>query len=370
MKRILHLFFAGSLAMLMFSSCQKDSGITGSPSTDDTQARTAANAAVEKARADINLFNQQNPELSINDQERPSRNIVQIAQSLPIFNSLVAAVVKTGLTDVLSNPNLNATVFAPTDDAFSDLPAPFNNAANISAITDQAQIDALRNILLYHALGSAVYSNQIVSGRSSAVTLKPAGTVNDNTVYFSKTLGIVVVNGNSLVLLPNVRASNGVIHVIDDVLLPPSATIADIATSNAAFSSLVAALVKTNLASIFAGPGDFSVFAPTDAAFAQLPAPFNNAANISAITDQAQIDALSNILRYHVTSSRYFAWDLGFNSRIATLADGTNNKLVGYLGLDRGYVKGNQNTQFSIIDPANILATNGVVHVIDKVLLP
>jgi uncharacterized surface protein with fasciclin (FAS1) repeats len=370
MKKLLRSFFTGSLALFLFSSCQKDSTVGSVPETDEMQAKSAANLAVEKAKTDMGIFQRQFPEFAMEVQARQNKNIVQVASSYSIFSSLVSAVVKTGLAGTLSDPALNATVFAPTDAAFAKLPAPFNNAANISAIIDQSQIDALRNILLYHALGSAVYSNQIASGRSSVASLKPAGSTNDNTLYLSNTFGIIVVNGKSLVLAPNVRASNGVIHVIDDVLLPPSQTIAEIAITNPAFSSLVAALVKTNLATVFTGAGDFSVFAPTDAAFAQLPVPFNSAANISAITDQAQIDALANILKYHVTGSRYFAWDLGFNSRITTIAAGTNNQLIGYLGLDRGYVKGNQNPRFSVINPANILATNGVIHVIDKVLLP
>jgi uncharacterized surface protein with fasciclin (FAS1) repeats len=371
MKKLLRILTAGVFSLFIFSSCQKEAQISStSPETNDVQAKAAAELAIDKAKTEMSGFQNQFSEMSKSVQARQSRNIVEIASSYSIFRSLVAAVVKTNLVGVLSDPNLNATVFAPTDAAFAKLPAPFNNAANISAIADQAQIDALKNILLYHALGAPVLSSQIATGRSSATTLKPAGSSVDNVIYLSNTFGIIVVNGKSLVLAPNVKASNGVIHVIDDVMLPPSQTIAEIAIGNPAFSSLVAALVKTNLASVFTGSGDFSVFAPTDAAFAQLPAPFNSAANISGITDQAQIDALANILKYHVTGSRYFAWDLGFGSRIATLAAGTNNKLIGYLGLDRGYVKGNQNILFSVINPANILATNGVIHVIDKVLLP
>ena len=146
--------------------------------------------------------------------------------------------------------------------------------------------------------------------------------------------------------------------------------IAEIAIADANFSSLVAALVKTNLAAVFFGSGDFTVFAPTNDAFAQLPAPFNNAANISAITDAGQIAALSNILRYHVTGSRNFAWDLGILRRVTTIADAPNNKVTTILGYNKGWVKGDNNTGFIKITPADILATNGVIHVIGKVLLP
>jgi uncharacterized surface protein with fasciclin (FAS1) repeats len=335
---------------------------------EEALLKKAADDAVTARTAQANEFEQQyGSELAAG---RRNQNLVQVAQSLPIFKSLVAAVVKTGLAPVLSTPNLNATVFAPTDAAFAKLGAPFNNAANIAAIADPAQIATLKNILLYHVLGAEVRYQQVANGRSSAATLKPVMLPNDNKIYFSKTLGLLFVNGNSFVLLPNVDANNGVIHVIDDVLLPPTKTIAEIAIANPAFSSLVAALVKTNLAGVFTGTGDFTVFAPTDAAFAQLPAPFNNAANIAAINNPAQVTALSNILRYHVTGSRYFAWDLGFFSSIQTIADAPNNKLIGILGTNGGYVKGNQNPSFATISPANILAVNGVVHVVNKVLLP
>lgn len=358
------------LGMLaIFSSCQKESASNlVTDNNNEAQLRSEANQATARKNSEAADFQAQWKQQI--ESNRNPRTITETAISLPIFKSLVAAVVKTDLAGVLATPGLNATVFAPTDAAFAKLPAPFNNAANINAISDPAQIAALKNILLYHVLGTQVTSNQIAGGSSSAVTLKPAGAANDNTIYFSKNFGVLLVNGKSLVLLPNVAASNGVIHVIDDVLLPPSQTIAEIAIGNPAFSSLVAALVKTNLAGVFTGAGDFTVFAPTDAAFAQLPAPFNNASNIGNISDPAQISALSNILRYHVLANRSFAWDLGFFRRIATLADGPNNKVTGILGLNGGYVKGNQNNGYARINPANILAVNGVVHVIDKVLLP
>ncbi len=297
-------------------------------------------------------------------------NIVEIAVSKPHLSSLVAAVLKTGLAGALSNTAANLTVFAPTNAAFEGLPAPFNNAANIGAITDAAQITFLKNVLLYHVLGSEVFSGQISNGPSSAVTIKPAGSSNDNTVYLSKTFGLIRVNGNSNVIRANINATNGVIHVINKVLLFPTQTIAAIAIPNPNLSTLVAALVKTNLAGVFAGSGDFTVFAPTNDAFAQLPAPFKTAASITAITDAATIAALANILKYHVVGSRNFAWDLGIFRRITTIANAPNNKITTILGYNNGWVKGDNNPAYAQITPADILATNGVVHVINKVLLP
>lgn len=299
-------------------------------------------------------------------------NIVDIAVSNPNFTSLVAAVLKTGLAGALSNPSANLTVFAPTNGAFAQLPAPFNNASNINGISDATQVDFLRNVLLYHVLGAEVFSNQVSNGSSSAATLKAASSssINDNTIYLSKTFGLIKVNGQSSVIYANLNASNGVIHVINKVLLFPTNTIAGIAIADPNFSSLVAALVKTNLAGVFTGSGDFTVFAPTNAAFAQLPAPFNNASNISNITDAGQIAALANILKYHVVASRNFTWDLGILRRVTTLANAPRNKVTTILGFNTGWVKGDDNNSYAQINPADILATNGVIHVIGKVLLP
>jgi uncharacterized surface protein with fasciclin (FAS1) repeats len=355
------------MSVFFLFSCTKERSVTDEPElvqNEEAVLKAEADQIVTDMTAQATAFESDFTRSNGSVGARHQQNIVQIAQSLPIFKSLVAAVVKTGLAGTLSSASLNATVFAPTDGAFAKLPAPFNNAANISAITDAGQIEALKNILLYHVLGTEVRRNQISQGRSSTATL------NTGKIYLSNSLGLLLVNGNSLVLLANVDASNGIIHVIDDVLLPASQNIAQIAIGNPAFSSLVAALVKTNLAGVFAGTGDFTVFAPTDAAFAKLPAPFNSAANIGAITNQAQIDALANILKYHVAGSRYFAWDLGIFNSIPTIAAAPNNRLVGILGLNNAWVKGKMNNSFSRATPVNLLATNGVIHVIDQVLLP
>jgi uncharacterized surface protein with fasciclin (FAS1) repeats len=210
----------------------------------------------------------------------------------------------------------------------------------------------------------------IALGKSSATTLKPAGPFVDNVVYISNQNRLLFLNGNTLIQVTDIDASNGVIHVINKVLQFPTQNVAQIAIANPRLSSLVATLVKTDLAGVFTGSGNFTVFAPTNAAFAHLPAPFNNAANINAITDKTQIDALSNILRLHVLDNRTFSFDLGVLQPFTTLANAPDNKIVGIFGVNSGVVKGDGNRTFSTITPANILATNGVIHVINQVLLP
>jgi uncharacterized surface protein with fasciclin (FAS1) repeats len=366
------------LVITLGTACQKQVTQQDDPTQEPAQNEQAAANAARGLEQSVpaNASEQANAlgftESSETDFERgPKKNIVEIAIANPHFSSLVAAVVKTGLAGALSDPSAKLTVFAPTNDAFAQLPAPFNNATNIAGITSAANIAFLKSVLLYHVLGTKVKANQIEDGRSSATTIKPAGTANDNTIYFSKTFGFIKVNGSSDVIFANIKASNGVIHVINKVLLFPTKTIASIAVGDTAnFSVLVAALAKASLVSVFTGSGDFTVFAPTNAAFAQLPAPFNNKANINAITNPTQIAALANILKYHVVPSRNFAWDLGIFRRVTTLAAAPRNKVTTILGYNSGWVRGDANNMYSKITPADVLATNGVIQVIDKVLLP
>jgi uncharacterized surface protein with fasciclin (FAS1) repeats len=366
------------LVITLGTSCQKQVTQQDDPTQEPAQnEQAAANAARGLEQSVPNNANAQARALGFTEtsetdfEKGPKRNIVEIAIANPHFSALVAAVVKTGLAGALSDANAKLTIFAPTNDAFAQLPAPFNNATNIAGITGAADIAFLKSVLLYHVLGTKVKANQIANGRSSATTIKPAGTANDNTIYFSKTFDFIKVNGSSDVIFANIKASNGVIHVINKVLIFPTKTIAAIAVADSAnFSVLVAALAKANLVSVFTGSGDFTVFAPTNAAFAQLPAPFNSVSNINGISNPTQIAALANILKYHVVANRNFAWDLGIFRRVTTLATAPGNKVTTILGYNSGSVKGDANNMYATITPADILATNGVIQVINKVLLP
>lgn len=297
---------------------------------------------------------------------RSNGTIVDIAVSNPDFSTLVAAVLKTDLAGFLSRADLDATVFAPTNAAFAKLPAPFNNAQNINGISDPRTIKTLGQILRYHLAQGSFTAAQLKNGPYK--TYAVAKTPNDNWLYVSRdAAGDVFINGKTKVVAANVQADNGVIHVIDNVLFPPTQDIAQIAISNN-FTALVAALKKTRLTNIFMMPTtDATVFAPTDAAFAALPAPLNNAANISSITDQGTINTLRNVLLYHVVGGRVFSADLRDAITVPTLMPG---KSVTINLVGGAKVKGAGNAAGSNIALTDLLARNGVVHVIDQVLLP
>ncbi|MCB2377546.1 fasciclin domain-containing protein [Hymenobacter sp. BT635] len=301
----------------------------------------------------------------------PAQNIVQVAQGNAAFSALVAAVTKADLAATLSGAG-PFTVFAPTNDAFAKLAPPFNTAANITAITDAAQISQLRGILLYHVLGANVKAADIATGASSATTARPATTVggtaiNDNRVYLTKNGTGVFINGSTRVVTPDVAASNGTIHAIDNVLMPPSQTIAEIVAASATratapeFTLLLQALQRPAAAAILTAAGNqganVTVFAPTDAAFRTLL----NGAPLSSVSD-ANLTAI--LSRHVIGTGRVFSSDLA-PGNVATLG---GNVTVAAAGT--GFtVRGGTGTAANI-SAANILATNGVVHVIDQVLQP
>lgn len=151
------------------------------------------------------------------------QNIVQVAQSNADFSILVAAVAKSNLATTLSGPGPS-----PNNAAFAKLAGgpldDFSSVAKVSAVTDASQIAALRNVLLYYIVGVNVRAADMSAGTSTATTAKPASAsgVNDNTLYLTKSGTTVSINGSTRVVTADLAASNGTIHAIDNMLLPPS----------------------------------------------------------------------------------------------------------------------------------------------------
>lgn len=298
--------------------------------------------------------------------DRSGNSVVDIALANPDFSVLVAAVVKTNSVNFFSKSSLNGTVFAPTNAAFAQLPAPFNTASGINSITDPKDIKFLTQVLRYHVLIGRKNAAQLPNG--GYATFKTATTPNDNHLFVSRNANNeVFINGNTKVIAADIQADNGVIHVIDKVLFFPTRDLAQVAIANGNFTALVAAVNKTGLTNtLFSTNTNVTVFAPTDAAFAQLPAPLNNAANISKIQDAATINTLRTVLLYHLVGGRVFSADLREGLSVPMVAAG--NTLITLAGGPQ--VRGSGNPSASNIVATDILARNGVIHVIDRVLLP
>ena len=271
------------------------------------------------------------------------KNVVEVAASAGQFTILIEAAKKAGLADYLSNTD-GITVFAPTDAAFKTL------LTDLGAKSlDDIPADKLTNILLYHVIGSKAMLTDLKSGYFPTLS-KSAG--NSISMYISVEGG-VSINKNTKVTSADIAAKNGVIHVVDKVILPPS--VVNIAIDNENFSILVQAVVKAGLVDALSGSGPFTVFAPTNAAFNALFAQLG----ISGI-DNLTADQLTPILTYHVVSGNVLSSALS-NGDVPTLNKGKSLKV----NLSSG-VKIND----SEVVAANIQGSNGVVHVINKVLLP
>jgi len=280
------------------------------------------------------------------------KDIVDTAVADGRFTTLVAAVQAAGLVDTLKGEG-PFTVFAPTDDAFAALPE--GTVANL-LLPENKQ--ALTDILLYH-----VVSGEVMAADVTALTSAP--TVLGKDVAVKVDMGNVYIN-NAKVIITDIETSNGVIHVIDTVLLPPTDeaammeeknTIVDIAVADGRFNTLVAAVTAADLVETLSGEGPFTVFAPTDDAFAALPA-----GTLDSLLLPENKQALTDILLYHVVSGKVMAADVVTLTSAPTVL----GKDVTITVKD-GKVYLNDTVQVIITD---IEASNGVIHVIDAVLLP
>jgi transforming growth factor-beta-induced protein len=276
------------------------------------------------------------------------------------FSTLVSAVVQAGLLNTLLSDDNELTLFAPTNAAFTaaGVTLPANNPTNNAALAE---------ILKYHVIAGEdeVTSGDIATGSSSATTLS-------GPIYLSKGAAGVFINGTSQVTIADIQASNGVVHVINRTLVEPTQTIADIAVgyttaTTPEFTQLVAALSKVPaLLTAADSEGNLTVFAPTDAAFQALYTALG-VANINELETAIGNAKLAQVLQHHIVGARVFSTDL-VSGNVNTLNEGdpvtinvTNLTVTDAAGRPAAAL---------VPSLLNVHATNGVIHVIDKVLIP
>lgn len=280
----------------------------------------------------------------------PAKDIVETALSQTQFSTLVAALTKADLASALKGTG-PFTVFAPNNTAFT--------TAKITSL-DGLTKEALTPILTSHVVGARVLAADVKSG--AVPTLNTA-----NGIYLSKNADGVFINGTIKVIQTDVTASNGVIHIIDNVIIPAKESLVTIAAGNKDFSELVSLVLKADpavaKALTDASATGYTVFAPTNAAFTELYKTTPKA----TLLDPKNVKLLTDVLLYHVVPGRVFSTDLPNVSGEVPTAN-TAAKLTFDLA-GGAKVKGKSSGN-STITAANILATNGVIHVIDKVLLP
>jgi transforming growth factor-beta-induced protein len=295
-----------------------------------------------------------------NDSSSPQTgNLAQVATDQG-FNDLVAAATKADLVSTLTDPAVSLTVFAPTDAAFDSLAGSLGFADGPALV---AALDGptLAKILTYHILGSKKTAADLSAGGPTEATLYDFPDTTPAALTLDFTAGVKITDAaltQATVVTADVPASNGVIHAVDKVLVPPGVlNVVQMAQVNPIFSSLVGALVSANLTSTLSGAGPFTVFAPTNDAFTAA----------SAIVASLDTASLTTVLTYHVLPEQVLAADIPFGTPVGTVAGSDKTITI------------NAGTPPTITDstdtPADIVATdvrasNGVIHVIDKVLIP
>lgn len=347
MKRItlLGIFMVFSLLVAACSTAA-DPTVTPVPEAQEAPAEEAMQQAEEEIVEEMQISEE--------------KSIVDIAVEDGRFTTLVAAIQAAGLAEILSGEG-QFTVFAPTDDAFAALPE-----GTVESLLEEPE-GALKDILLYHVAEGALPAE-------SVVTLESAMTIQGEPVAVKVIDDQVMLNDSATVTITDIEASNGIIHVIDAVILPPSIveaapeeqvtedemmdtkSVAEIAAEDGRFTTLVAALEAADLVETLASEGEFTVFAPVDDAFAALPE-----GSVESLLEDPQ-GALKDILLYHVAAGIVPA------ETIVTLESATTvqGEPVAIEVVD-GQVMLNDSAKVIITD---IEASNGIIHVIDAVIFP
>ena len=282
--------------------------------------------------------------LPLNATAAETDDIPTNAAATGVHDSLVAALAHADLVTTLEGTG-PFTVFAPTDDAFA--------AAGINlADFDTAEENAtLSDILLYHVYSGAVASSDVTDGLTVSM-------VNGDDATFTVATDGTVMIGEATVTTADVQASNGVIHVIDKVLMPPVdlVDIPTVAASTGVHTALVAALAQAGLVETLQGAGPFTVFAPTDAAFTAA------GIDLSELTTEAGLATLTDILLYHVYSGAVASSDVT-DGLTVSMANGDDATFT--VATDGTVMIGD-----ATVTTADVATSNGVIHVIDKVLMP
>jgi transforming growth factor-beta-induced protein len=270
------------------------------------------------------------------------KDIFDVAVGAGQFNTLVAALKAAGLVETFKGKG-PFTVFAPTDEAFAKLPK-----GTVEELLKPENKAKLTSILTYHAVSGNVLAADVVK-------LSNATTVNGQRVDIKTRDGKVMVDGANVVKT-DIAASNGTIHVIDTVILPASKNIVETAVEAGSFTTLAKALKAADLVETLQGDGPFTVFAPTDDAFAKLPK-----GTLEDLLKPENKEKLKSILTYHVVSGRTFADQVGgLKSAKTVQGSDVNFKIDGKKAMINN----------ATITATDIETSNGVIHVIDTVILP
>jgi uncharacterized surface protein with fasciclin (FAS1) repeats len=281
----------------------------------------------------------------------PTQNVVQLAQGNPNLSILVEAVVAADLAGTLSAPG-PYTVFAPTNAAFAAL----LTELGVTKAELLANKPLLTAVLQYHVLGARVARAQIPVGK--AITPLAGGFFKID----QSGMDLVITDGRNRtakIVATDIAASNALVHVVDKVILPANKNIVQTAQALPDFSILVEAVVAADLATTLSGTGPFTVFAPTNAAFAALLTELG----VTKADLLANKPLLTAVLTYHVLGARVLKADVVPGAQPNTV-QGENFSISAALAIT------DKRARTANIVATDVLTSNGVIHVIDRVILP
>ncbi len=292
-----------------------------------------------------------------NDNNTTSKNIVETAMATDDLSLLVEALDAANLVTALEG-TAALTVFAPNNAAFQAL---LDSDASWTSISD-IPVSVLTNVLLFHVIEGNVPSSALSDTYVNTLSLGPNGEAISLQI---NTVGGVSFNGSAVPLITDVSASNGIIHIIDEVMLPPAIT--NLALNNSNFSTLIAALTDsrhtTNYVTVLSGAGPFTIFAPTNDAFQSL---LDSEASWNTLAD-IPISTLEAVLNYHVVSGANVQADQLTDGQDITMFDGNILTVDLTSGAQLNTNSGQTGVDIVITD---IQGTNGVVHAVSSVLIP
>lgn len=292
----------------------------------------------------------------------PTENIAEIAIGNPDYSILVEALEAADLVGVVSNESATYTVFAPDNDAFNSF---FNqegiedvdgDGSRVDDLVDQFGPEAVKETLLYHVLGDEVRASNISANGyyTTASTFSPSG--NQLSLLAQSAGGNVTLNGFADVENADILASNGVIHGINSVLTLP--TVADLASYDPNLSSLYSAVGDAGLASTLSdNAATFTVFAPLNSAFNDV------SATVASLTDEQ----LETVLTYHVLDVEVRSADI--TSGMVQTVSGQSISITENDG-SVSIADADENNSDAIVLLTDVQGTNGVVHIINAVLIP
>lgn len=280
----------------------------------------------------------------------PTPNIVELAKATPNLSILVEAVVAADLAATLSGAG-PFTVFAPTNDAFVALLGELGVTKD-ALLKDKPLLTA---VLTYHVLGAKVEKANVPVGKAITTLQKGVFKVEAPGGVLTITDGR---NRTSKIIATDVQASNGVVHIIDKVILPANKNIVETAQGAPSFSLLVEAVVAANLQGTLSGAGPFTVFAPTNDAFAAALAELG----VSKAALFANVPLLTKILTYHVVGARVLKAEIPAGP-IATVQGET-------FTISPTFVLTDQRARLTNITATDLFTSNGVIHTVNRVILP